>query len=1691
MKNPPNEQFKSSSQKNESPKRDKQAFKPPLTRSKQSAQPHTDQTLLRYDVHQEKGADIKNFLNLIRNKAKSEREKGELFERAIGDFLRQSPEHDFENVWMRKDWPDLKKYGLPKRDLGIDLIAQEKETGKFWAIQCKCYDENYQVNKSDIDSFFTESGKNPFSARLIVTTTNNWSSNAEEALNRQTKHCATLTLSDLERKDFEWNLQNVKRKNIRKKLRLHQKEAVEKSLEYFKTQDRGKLIMACGTGKTFTSLRIIEKTTPQNANVLFLAPSISLISQTLREYAYERKQAQRYIVVCSDSKAGKDSDGIDVNDLSISPTTDPSKIAKRLKQKVDKRTIVFCTYQSLSEIKKAQKRGFPIFDLVVCDEAHRTTGIEGSQNEKGETKGNYFTLINNSNYVKAKKRLYMTATPRIYKENIKKKAQKQYEADIHSMDDESVFGKEIYRLEFSKAIKHNLLSDYKVIILSIDQQYMSDELQDVLLKNTKLTLDDASRLIGCYKALRDQGEENGQKLSRAVGFLQGIKSSKAVKAEFQKVVKALDEHKNDGFTCETEHIDGTDNSITRNKKLDWLKKDAGYTEKEEKICRILMNAKCLTEGIDVPNLDAVMFLHPRKSQVDVVQAVGRAIRKQEDKKYGYVILPVVIPAGKSPEQALDDNSTYKVVWQVLNALRSHDKEFNAEINNLPFNKRSKKIKIIGIGKGKKSENKTTQKENITDKIHDQLELNIKDIEDKIYAKIVKKCGDIFYEDQWIKKVEQTCKTVSTRINSLLKTKPKIKKEFDSYLSGLKSSLNEGISEKEAISMLSEHLITKPAFDKIFENYKFSENNPVSKTMKKVLDQLNNYGFNSELKDVEKFYKNIGNRLDKISNSEGRQAIIKDLYERFIKTAFPKMAGRLGVAYTPIEIVDFILQSANELLKQEFNKGLTDKNVHILEPFAGTGMFINRLISDENLIKEEDLSRKFSKEIHVNEIMLLPYYVASINIESAYNSRMGGKYKHFPGIVLTDTFECYEQEKYQAKYKTVFFQENKKRLMSQKHSAIQVIIGNPPYSAGQNSENDANKNTVHPKLHKKIEETYVRESSTTFKGALYDSYIKAIRWATDRIGDKGGIIGFVHNASLVNERSIGGLRKSLVKEFDSIYCFNLRGNQRTKGELSKKEGGKIFGGSSRTPIAITFLVKNPTNQRKQANIQYYDIGDYLSRESKLEKIKSFGCIQGIKKARKWKNIIPDKYGDWINQRDDSFEHFLPMGDRYKNSNTIFNLYSCGVKTNRDSWVYNFDKIQVKKNMKNMIEFYNQELHRLKNQKLDTKNIDKFINREENNIKWTHRIKEKLIQKNKLLFEKYHIKLSSYRPFMKSWIYFDHLLNERRYQLPRIFNKDIENKVICVSGIGAKTFSVLITDAIPDLQYLQNGQCFPLYWFNRDGHKKDSITDNILKRFQSYYRKQNAFQGDSNHISSLSENEVSENILKFKNQSPSKKSITKEDIFYYIYGLLHSESYREKYKFNLNKSLPHIPMVPDFWGFSSIGRKLADLHLNYENQLPPKGIKILKDGKEIRNFQFLKPKNKVEKRKDSSLHHTKDWNLPKELTLDHLKVNKMKYNKNDKSKIQFNEHITISNIPEEAWEYKINDWSALKWIVERYQYKQDKKTKLINDPNTYSEDPAYILKLLMSVITVSLKTRELVQSLPSIDFDLLIADLKKAG
>ncbi len=713
-------------------------------------------------------------------------------------------------------------------------------------------------------------------------------------------------------------------------------------------------------------------------------------------------------------------------------------------------------------------------------------------------------------------------------------------------------------------------------------------------------------------------------------------------------------------------------------------------------------------------------------------------------------------------------------------------------------------------------------------------------------------------------------------------------------------------------MLSQHLITKPVFDALFEDYQFSQENPVSLAMQKMLELLEGQSLEKDTKPLDKFYSSVRERASGIDNAEGKQKIVIELYDKFFRTAFPRMAKQLGIVYTPIEVVDFIINSVNDALKQEFGVGLTDENVHILDPFTGTGTFIVRLLQS-GLIEPKDLIRKFHHELHVNEIILLAYYIAAINIEGSYHGLVRGEYEPFKGIVLTDTFQMFEhggtmQNPTISNWQEMF-PENNQRVINQKKQDIRVIIGNPPYSAGQDSENDNAKNLKYPQLDSRIRETYAKYSTATLTNSLYDSYIRAVRWASDRIKDKG-IVCYVSNGSFIDSKAMDGLRKCLVDEFTSIYCFNLRGNARTSGEQRRMEKGNVFGERSRTSIGITLLIKNP-EKTGDCQLFYHDIGDYLSREEKLHIIKDFKGITGIQ----WKTIIPNSSHDWINQREPAFEEFMSLGDKKDlTTKTIFYFYSSGVKTNRDDWCYNFSQEQVSANMSRMIDFYNEQVKAYRALKGSNPSVENFIDNDPKKISWSRSIKNNL---DKFVIHKFyneHILKSTYRPFTKQWLYCDKYFNDARGRMPSAFpNKNLDNLVITVTGIGAsKGFSALITNAIPNLHLHDTGQCFPLYSYE----KQEDIGTLFTTAEYGYTKKEN----------------IPDSIQTEFRKTYDNKTITKEDIFYYVYGILHSPEYKRRFEADLKKMLPRIPYAQHFWAFSKAGRELASWHLNYETIEP---------------------------------------------------------------------------------------------------------------------------------------------------------------
>lgn len=1391
-------------------------------------------------------------LNAYRSASVTEREKGTYFEELTCTYLRNEATYKdlYDKVWTYAEW--AKEQGLSGKDTGIDLVARTRGTGEFHAIQCKLYAEDYRVQKKDIDSFFTASGKAPFSHRLIVTTTNNWSEHAEDALQGQQPPVSKIDLQALEDSQIDWAKYQPKQAiafKAKKQLREHQQSALNAVAAGLKEAERGKLIMACGTGKTFTGLKIAERLAGKGKRVLFLVPSLSLLSQTLTEWTQESEIPLHSFAVCSDSDVGKrrkaEDDAVQVftHELRYPATTKADRLAAEMQKRHDDEhmSVVFSTYHSIDVISRAQhEQGLAPFDLVICDEAHRTTGATFDEEDEST-----FVRIHDADYIRATKRLYMTATPRIYGDNAKIKAESG-EVTLCSMDDEALYGKELFVINFSEAVQRGLLTDYKVLVLTVEESVINRRLQEMLKdENNQLKVDDAAKIVGCWKALAKQGLHeqligDDEPMKRAVAFCQVISpnykgtkhkvSSVNIANMFQSVVEAYQESEEideaSRLICEAEHVDGGMNASAKEAKLKWLK-----DEPPANTCRILSNVRCLSEGVDVPALDAVLFLTPRNSQVDVVQSVGRVMRNAPGKKRGYVVLPVVIPAGMEPHEALNDNQTYKVVWQVLQALRSHDDSFDAMINKLDLNgPNPRKMEVIAItdkavkkakkasgtsngqaGKGQYGIGEKHSKFDAEGQMTQQAELayEVGEIEKAIYAKIVAKCGNRHHWEDWANDIAKIARTHIDRIHAILENPANTQEQaaFNAFAAELRDDLNDSISDGEIVEMLAQHLVTKPVFDALFEEYSFASHNPMSKAMQGVLDALHEHHLAKEADTLEKFYASVRQRAAGIDNAQGKQKIIVELYDKFFRNAFPKMTERLGIVYTPVEVVDFILHSVNHLLQQEFGQTLGSKGVHIIDPFTGTGTFITRLIQS-GLIKPEELPHKYKNEIHANELVLLAYYIAAINIEAAYHGEVFDEYTPFEGICLTDTFQMYEKDD----LVDALLVDNSARRKRQKALDIRVIVGNPPYSIGQGNQNDNNQNISYPALDRRIEETYAARSDATSVKALYDSYIRSIRWASDRIGN-AGIIGFVTNAGFLETNTADGLRKCLADEFSSLYVFHLRGNQRTSGETSRKEGGKIFGSGSRAPIAISLLVKNP-DAKAHGQIYFHDIGDYLSREEKLEKIANFNSVAGIEQ---WQQITPDQHGDWLRLRDESFNQFIVLGDKKSDGAKLFENFSQGVTTARDAWAYNASKSKLGANMESMVGFYNSEVARFNSAHLGIEAkvrqalVDEFIDTDQTRISWTRALKQDLGKGRTYSFQPNCMVRSLYRPFTKQWLYFSKDFNEYVYQLPRMFpNAEADNKVICIPSRDDSSFSALIAGNVSDFNLAPNKggyQCFP--------------------------------------------------------------------------------------------------------------------------------------------------------------------------------------------------------------------------------------------------------------------------------------------
>ncbi|GAA7103594.1 DEAD/DEAH box helicase family protein [Helicobacter pylori] len=1389
--------------------------------------------------------------------------------------------------------------------------------------------------------------------------------------------------------------------------------------------------MACGTGKTYTSLKIMEALEPKIT--LFLAPSIALLSQTFREYAQEKSEPFYASIVCSDDKVGKskneDNDDIKFSELPLKPSTRLEDILSTYEkaQKENKRFIIFSTYQSALRIKEAQEAGLGGIDLIICDEAHRTVGAMYSSNERDDK--NAFTLCHSDKNIKAKKRLYMTATPKVYSESSKAKA-KEKDNVIYSMDDAEIFGEEIYTLNFSKAIALDLLTDYKVIILAVRKENLSGVTNSVNKKISQLKAEGTKldkklinnefvcKIVGTHKGLAKQDlivldDENKEDHNlqnqydtapsqRAINFCKSIQTSKNIKDSFETIMECYDEElKKKSFKnlkISIDHIDGTMNCKDRLEKLEELNQFQPNT------CKVLSNARCLSEGVDVPALDSIVFFDGKSAMVDIIQAVGRVMRKAKRKKRGYIILPIALE--ESEIENLDEavnNTNFKNIWKVIKALRSHDPSL---VDEATF---KEKIKIFGSDDGKNHNDEKT--------LFDAILLQ--DLADAMYNVMPTKLGDRNYWENFTKKTGNIARTLNNRLKMIFDKNPEF---FHGFLDSLRENIHANIKEDEALDMITSHIITKPIFDALFgDNIK----NPIAKALDKMVQKLSTLGLQGETKDLKNLYESVKTEALHAKSQKSQQELIKNLYNTFFKEAFKKQSEKLGIVYTPIEVVDFILRATNGILKKHFNTDFNDQSITIFDPFTGTGSFIARLLSKENaLISDEALKEKFQKNLFAFDIVLLSYYIALINITQAAQNR-DGSLKNFKNIALTDSLD-YLEEKTNKGALPLYedLKENKGIKDTLADQNIRVIIGNPPYSAGAKSQNDNNQNLSHPKLEKLVYEKYGKNSTSRSVGATTrDTLIQSIRMASDLLKDKG-VLGFVVNGGFIDSKSADGFRKCVAKEFSRLYVLNLRGNQRTSGEVSKKEGGQIFDSGSRATVAIVFFVKD--NSVTNNTIHYYDIGDYLKREEKLNRLANFTDLDAIP----FEKITPNAKGDWINQREDAFDKLIPLKrDKKLQNPSVFDINSLGVVSGRDPWVYNFSPNILTQSVQTCIDAYNADLKRfnavfreafkqrakgVKSAELYKHLNDKEITTDKTKIAWTDGLKNKLI-KNKILQESSmeRVRLSLYRPFNKQWLYWDKDWINRQREFSKIFpDKGAQNVVINTSSMASRNFSCLIANEITDFQIMANTQAYPLYYYDDLGNRYNAISGYALNLFRRHY-------GDN--------------------------LIAEEEIFYYIYAIFHHKGYLEKYKNSLAKEAPRIALSEDFKELSILGKELAELHLNYESGEMHESVKHnLLENAEVEGYYDVE---KMTKKGDCIL---------------------------------YNQNIAITKIPQKAFDYVVNGKSAIDWVIERYQKTTDKDSLIENNPNHYAGGK-YVFELLCRVIKLSEKSVDLIEKISEKRFE----------
>ncbi len=1506
-------------------------------------------------------------------------EKGRLLEVATKLYLeRQGFKVDF--------WPEwASQKGLPLQDTGIDLVAEKD--GELYAVQCKNWSK--AVYWRDVGTFVGSLLRKDINFKGGYLVATSISKEVEREIKRLGKEIIPVSVDDINEylDQAKALLEGRPLIKERKQLRPYQEQAIQSVLEGFKSHDRGKLIMPPGTGKTLIALRIAESF-GEGKLILFLCPSIALLDQSIKAWFRDSELPIHAYAVVSDRGVGKD-DELNIRSfLSFPATTSAEELISRFRLEEDKLNVIFATYQSLDVIKEAQQKGLPEFDLIICDEAHRTAGVS----KREETN---FKLVHTNEHIKGKKRLYMTATPKVFDvdREERERIEEEHLVKIFDMSDEAIFGPTFFEYSFRKAIEEGYLSPYRIVVMTVDKKEVQEKLYEYLMSQDSLSIDDTTKLVGLGKlikgeVLNEDGTPLNLSIKRGIVFVNRVSKSKQVAEDFEAVFR---EYFGTQSPAEIQHIDGNMSVSEKRERIKWLRQGG---EKSH----ILTNAKVLTEGIDVPALDFVAFFDPKESVVDIIQALGRVVRKAQNKEFGLVFIPLVVSTDTENIDEQIERTSYKTLWQVLNAVASLDSAFQSQ------------IRVILIEDGNRTREIDPNRDNVIvlDRGNTQTSL-FEPIRKYLSTKIVRsfRLGSIFLRD-WAQETAKTAQDLKDHVQIALEKDPAFRQKFEELRKALTTLLNESISDQDVLNLIVQYILTKPIFDAVFEH-----KSQVDEILDSIFEYFKHF-LQNNIRELDKVYEQVQAKASGLRDEEERQDFLRHLYTNFFSVAFKETTDEVGIAYTPVPLVSFIVKFVNYLTQKHFGKSLDDEGVVILEPFAGMGTFISIAIRNENMDPQKLEEKLKRKEIWANEILLLPYMAMVKNIESTI-ARRTGKHLPFETALWTDSFSLMEKlyEKQSPKLPMIIPEKFKELLNAQLKAKVNVIISNPPWRVGRENENVGRRNVEYRNLRMRIGQTYAKyakQLGTTNVNKLYDTYIQALRMASDRIEE--GVIGFVLNNGWLKGLSGRGVRKALSEEFAEVYVYDLKGDARTSGDEWRRQGDKIFDNQSRAGVCLLFLVKRK-DKKGLAKIHYKAVRDYATKEEKFAELREW---EDKPEQIPWQEITPNQKHDWIDQGEEEFESFVKLGDK-KNRNDIkvFNEYSSGLNTSRETYVYNFSREELKKHMERLISTFNEHLERVWAGEINEDNVEEKIERDQRKIKWDDTLRNWLFRLGeKQKFKEERVFPAFYRPFIPMQVYFDKVFNAGTYRLPSIFpTPDAENLAIVSSSVGkGRVFDVFIATKIVDVSFHTTSVfLFPLYTYievktlyGTVSQKQYNITDQTLKLFRSALNDPN---------------------------------ITKEDIFYYVFGVLSTPSYVERFRNNLSKELPRVPILDSFKEISKLGRELAELQLAYQRYV----------------WAVVMKEEKEDLPEYSNLTITADENALKEY------VERVRLDKENRE-ITINGKVKVQGIPEFAFECKVGKYPPIRWVSEYLVKKEDKETGIVWDPRLKVEEFIDILKKLIA-------------------------------